>query len=260
MKNLIFIFSIVYLISGCSKNTISIPKKDFINHFNVKSCLKSKDCFKNAFLSTAFGADHEKTTMSSKIRKFKTNQLGIVYLTDDESKKSIIEPFLSKYLELMLTYTSIQMHSDLENPDIVVVFVKDYNTMFEDDYVTFYLKKYLGSDFDLNLFKNHYNNLCYGFTLIDKNGYIQTNINFISYDLPKRTLDRCIQEEITQGLGLQKDTILPYTLFTDFKGPKYLTKLDFELINFLYIKEIKVGMTRADISLIFDKLIKVPVK
>jgi hypothetical protein len=67
----------------------------------------------------------------------------------------------------------------------------------------------------------------------------------------------CIVEEITQVLGLPKDSDTAYpSIFNDHTPEDLLSPLDVVLLQLLYEPELKPGMTKAQVKPIVQKILK----
>ena len=247
-KKHILIFSIIFIILGCY---MFFFKKENFTNYNIKSCINSLTCTKNAFYSIAFGGEFESKAKNKKAVIHKWNKQKIKIAHYSSGKNTHMLTLLAKYLKLMSLYTSIKFEFSNKDPDILLLFVDNYDNSIDELKPT--LESYLGKNYNYNNLKNNYNSNCYvNLTFNNDSNNLIKSVVVIKNTLDAVMLSACIQEEITQGLGLTNDNKhLSYTLFNDSDISLNLTKLDFLLTNILYHKKIKSGMSRADIDQIF---------
>lgn len=109
------------------------------------------------------------------------------------------------------------------------------------------------------LIKYTYGSLCMATIRAKKTGHIVSANVFIPVDraMAQGKLLTCIVEELTQSLGLIRDSDLVYpSIFNDKTKNNLLTGLDEILLKMLYDKRIVTGMTKDELAPIIKKMVK----
>jgi hypothetical protein len=96
---------------------------------------------------------------------------------------------------------------------------------------------------------------CFATTGHKRDNTISTAIVFIPNNLIDWQIKGCIEEEITQTLGLHNDVHeAKYTKFNDSDTTKEMTVLDWFLFKILYHPKMKAGMNKEQVKAVFDSV------
>ena len=220
-----------------------LSKRDF-SQYSMSQCIASKDCVYNAFTSISFGEEFKPNQNKAEqvIHKWQDKEINIAYYIQN-NKKNIL-PLLEMYVSLLNYYTDIKVNFTLNNPDILVFFIKDYD--FHNNPELNKIMKTILVDSNImeeELYNdpselgNEYESVCYVRLFSKREGNkLKKSLVFIKSTLSNVALNSCIQEEITQAMGLKNDNKeLPYILYNE---------------------NIKQGMNRKEVKRIFDKVYK----
>ena len=100
--------------------------------------------------------------------------------------------------------------------------------------------------------------MCFATVFSEKKKEEDLKLSFIFINILKENsiILSCIQEEITQAMGLSNDIkqFKKSTLFNDSNETKNLTKLDTLLLKILYDPRVKFGMNRREVKKIFTPI------
>ena len=182
-------------------------KTSYHTNQSLKSCINSSQCSWEVFSKIAFGLEFQQKYPEI-IKKFNSSKISIGYHIENDQNQTLIQSFLTKYFDLIDYHTNLELEFSKESPDILMFFVNDYDFKSKPEILD-YVKNYLNQPSKKEALKtiaNQNNNLCYAIANTNKQtGQINKAVIFIRSTLKSFLLDTCIQEEITQAMGLLND-------------------------------------------------------
>lgn len=223
------------------------PIRSF-SDYSAKECLKNIECAWDAFSNIAFGSEDGNTKSNKYLKKWVS-----------PIKIGVVGKYNKNLLSSVVSYVWL-LENVINKPELKIAENTSANmwVIFTDNIKESYTKIYSKS----NIANKMYNHVeqdggirCLGTIMTNENHEIYQAVIFIPNSLNDWQTVGCIQEEITQSLGLINDRRgVLYTKFNDSDSTKELTVLDWFLLKALYNPDIKAGMKRNQVKSVFIKL------
>ena len=254
---LLFLLIIIYTtLTGITYSYLS-SDKDY-KKYRLKDCINSKDCIWTTFEQVAFGLEFNQK-YPEVIKRFNSKDISLGYYIEDKQKSPLLQSFLQKYISLIDYHTTINLSLNNKDPDILLLFVNDYDFRSRTGVIN-YIRNFLYKDKTdeeiLSILENNNDNLCYLVSNLNtRTSIINKSIVFVRLDLKDFMLDACIQEEVTQAMGLFNDIKdIDYSLFNDDIITTNLTELDFLMLDIIYNEQMRPGLDKGRAKKVFNRL------
>ena len=192
-----------------------------------------------SFLEVGLGAEHG---ISPNLNLRKWNKPIRIYVEHNVGDELLHNKLLNAHIEQLKQITKLDIQR-VENKSVANIFYfftrqSEIRRLVEDK---------LGGD----VAKNLHGSVCLASAKIDNKNVITSAHIFIPIDLARMhgKLVACIVEEITQSLGLFRDSELVFpSIFNDKTKNTLLTGLDEILLRLLSDKRIKAGMSQTELK------------
>lgn len=192
-----------------------------------------------SFFEVGLGAEHG---ISKNLNLRKWNKPIRIYVEHNVGDKTLHNRLLNAHIDQLkeITKLDIQRVDNKSAANIFYFFTRQSE-------IRQLVENKLGAD----VAKNLHGSVCLASAKINKKNVITSTHIFIPIDLARMhgKLVACIVEEITQSLGLFRDSELVFpSIFNDKTKNTLLTGLDEILLRLLSDKRIKAGMSKTELK------------
>ena len=199
----------------------------------------------DGFNRTVFGAESGGSARDKdKVKKFAGPVLVHIVNLSERDRSAEVRQFL-KQLGGSVRNLSFKTTRSEKNANMVVFLVDraDYRSVIEQT---------IPPDYDTRFLKM---NDCSA--VVSASGYrMDLAFVFLVVNETNRSFRHCLVEEITQSLGpVNDDWRLKNSIFNDYSRLNDFGVFDWYILNMLYDKRIKPGMSRADANKVLPKIV-----
>jgi hypothetical protein len=199
----------------------------------------------DGFMRTVFGAEGNQTARTDIVHKFTGPVRVLVVSTATEDRTAQIGKFIGTLNKVVdnLNIRLVKRQSDAN----MVVFLVDrsrYQAV---------IRETLPKGFDTRFIESSH---CSGVTGGKRDGTLESAYIYIPTTEGWRQTRHCMVEEITQSLGpVNDDWTLPNSIYNDYSDVPGLGVFDWFILNTLYDRRIRPGMTPDEVRPILPKAI-----
>jgi len=206
----------------------------------------SDDEIIDGFMKTVFGAESGDTGAdTTRLHKFVAPIR--VYISSDalQERRPQVERFV-RILNRTVANLSIRTVKTRDDANMVVFLVNrsEYRNI---------IRETMPADFDTRFLESNH---CSAVTGGKRGGALDSAFVFIAASEGWKQFRHCMVEEIVQSLGpVNDDYSLPYSIFNDYSEVQGFGIFDWFILNTLYDKRVKPGMTADEVRAVLPKAI-----